>query len=61
MLSYVEGLGDKLRVAMDAGTKRVMIPTLNRKDFATLPDEVIDKIQIEFYSDPAQAAFKALT
>jgi ATP-dependent Lon protease len=38
-----------------------MIPTANRKDFATLPDEVIDKVQIEFYSDPAQAAFKALT
>ena len=40
--------------------RRVMIPTVNRKDFATLPDEVIDKMQIEFYSDPAQAAFKAL-
>ena len=61
ILSHVEGLGDKLRVAMDSGAKRVMIPTANRKDFATLPDEVIDKMQIEFYSDPAQAAFKALT
>ena len=61
VLSHVEGLGDKLRVAMDSGARRVMIPTANRKDFATLPDEVIDKMQIEFYSDPAQAAFKALT
>jgi ATP-dependent Lon protease len=61
VLSHVEGLGDKLRVAMDSGARRVMIPTVNRKDFATLPDEVIDKMQIEFYSDPAQAAFKALT
>jgi hypothetical protein len=26
-----------------------------------LPDEVIDKVQIEFYSNLAQAAFKALT
>ncbi|MFH2075674.1 MAG: protease Lon-related BREX system protein BrxL [Pseudomonadota bacterium] len=60
VLSHVEGLGDKLRVAMDSGARRVMIPTVNRKDFATLPDEVIDKMQIEFYSDPAQAAFKAL-
>lgn len=37
-----------------------MIPTVNRKDFATLPDEMIDKMQIEFYSDQAQVAFKAL-
>jgi len=61
VLSHVEGLGDKLRVAMDSGARRVMIPTINRKDFATLPDEVIDKMQIEFDSDPARAAFKALT
>jgi ATP-dependent Lon protease len=60
VISYVEGLGDKLRIAMDSGAKRVMIPTMNRKDFATLPDEVIDKMQIEFYSDPVQAIFKAI-
>lgn len=60
VLSRVEGLGDKLRIAMDAGAKRVMIPTENRRDFAELPAEVIDKLQIDFYSDPAQAAFKAL-
>ena len=61
VLSRVEGLGDKLRIAMDSGAKRVMIPTENRRDFVDLPAEVIDKIQIDFYSDPAQAAFKALT
>lgn len=60
VLSRVEGLGDKLRIAMDAGAKRVMIPTENRSDFAHIPAEVIDKLQIEFYSDPVQAAFKAL-
>lgn len=60
VLSRVEGLGDKLRIAMDAGAKRVMFPTENRRDFAELPAEVIDKLQIDFYSDPAQAAFKAL-
>jgi ATP-dependent Lon protease len=60
VLSRVEGLGDKLRIAMDAGARRVMIPTENRRDFAELPAEVIDKLQIDFYSDPRQAAFKAL-
>jgi Lon protease (S16) C-terminal proteolytic domain len=60
VLSRVEGLGDKLRVAMDAGAQRVLIPTENSCDFATLPAEVLDKLRIEFYSEPSQAAFKAL-
>ena len=59
MLSRVEGLGDKLRIAMDAGAHRVLIPTENKRDFAELPAEVIDKLQIEFYSEPSQAALKA--
>jgi ATP-dependent Lon protease len=37
-----------------------MFPTENRRDFAELPAEIIDKLQIDFYSDPSQAAFKAL-
>jgi ATP-dependent Lon protease len=60
VLSRVEGLGDKLRIAMDAGAKRVMFPTENRRDFAELPAEVIDKLQIDFYSGPEQSALKAL-
>ena len=60
VLSRVEGLGDKLRIALDAGARRVMLPTENRRDFADLPAEVIDKLQMDFYSDPGQAAFKAL-
>lgn len=60
VLSRVEGLGDKLRIAMDAGAKRVMLPTENRRDFAELPADVIDKLQIDFYSDPGQAALKAI-
>lgn len=60
VLSRVDGLGDKLRVAMDAGARRVLIPTENSRDFAQLPAEVLDKLRIEFYSEPSQAAFKAL-
>jgi ATP-dependent Lon protease len=61
VLSRVEGLGDKLRIAMDSGARRVLIPTENRRDFAELPAEVLDKLQIDFYSDPTQAVFKALS
>jgi len=59
VLGRVEGLGDKLRIAMDAGAKRILLPTENKRDFADLPAEVIDKLRIEFYSEPIQAAFKA--
>jgi ATP-dependent Lon protease len=60
VLSRVDALGDKLRVAMDAGARRVLIPTENSRDFATLPPEILDKLRVEFYSEPSQAAFKAL-
>lgn len=59
VLNRVEGLGDKLRIAMDAGAKRVLIPTENKRDFVDLPAEVIDKLRIEFYSEPVQAVYKA--
>jgi ATP-dependent Lon protease len=60
VLSRVNGLGDKLRIAMDAGAKCVMIPSENRRDFGELPAELVDKLQIDFYSDLSQAVFKAL-
>ena len=60
VLSRVDGLGDKLRVAMNAGARRVLMPTENSRDFANLPTEILDKLRSEFYSEPNQAAFKAL-
>lgn len=46
---------------MRPGARRVLIPTENSRDFAQLPAEVLDnKLRIEFYSEPSQAAFKAL-
>lgn len=43
-----------------AGARGVLIPTENGRDFATLPAAVLDKLRIEFYSEPSQGAFKAL-
>jgi ATP-dependent Lon protease len=51
---------DIVQTAMDAGAKKVMIPTENKRDFADLPADVIDKLQIIFYSDPTNAAFRAM-
>jgi ATP-dependent Lon protease len=60
VLMRVDSLADKLKVALDAGAKRVMVPTENKRDFADLPGDVIDKLQIVFYSDPLNAAFRAM-
>ena len=60
VLSRVERLGDRLRVAMDAGAKQVMIPTANASDLGSIPAELLDKLKVEFYSDPSQAVFKAI-
>ena len=60
VLGRVEYLSDRLRVAMDAGASKVLIPTVNASDFGSIPPELLEKIRVEFYSEPMQAVFKAL-
>lgn len=60
VLSRVEQLGDRLRVAMDAGARLVLVPTVNAPDLGGIPAELLDKLRLDFYSDPTQAAFKAI-
>ena len=60
VLSRVEQLGDRLRIAMDSGARQVLIPTVNAADFAGIPPELLDKLRVDFYSEPSQAAFKAI-
>lgn len=60
VLTRVERLGDCLRVAMDSGAKQVMIPTASAPDLGNIPTELLDKIRIDFFSEPMQAAYKAI-
>jgi ATP-dependent Lon protease len=59
-LLKVGSLTERLQLAMDNGAKRVLLPAENKRDFADIPTEVLDKLQIIFYSDPINAAFRAL-
>jgi ATP-dependent Lon protease len=61
VLNRIEKLGDRLRIAMDSGAKHVLIPTSNAADFGSIPTELLDKLRVDFYSDPSQAVFKAIT
>lgn len=56
----VENLAESLRVALDAGARRVLLPMASVKDILTIPGELFAKFQTSFYADPADAVFKAL-
>ena len=56
----VQGLVDPLRVIMDNGAKKVLIPLANKRDFFEVPGEIVEKVDPIFYSEPLQAALKAV-
>ena len=56
----VESLAQSLQVAHDSGAKRVLLPMASVSDIPTIPGELFAKFQTGFYSDPRDAAFKAL-
>jgi ATP-dependent Lon protease len=60
VLNRVERLSDHLRVAMDSGAKRIVIPNQNAADLGTVPSELLDMISVDFFSKPEQAAFKSI-
>lgn len=56
----VENLAECLQVAFDSGAKRILLPMASVRDIPTIPGELFAKFQTSFYSDPVDAAFKAL-
>ncbi len=59
-LRRIQGLTEKLQIAMDSGAKTALIPSENKLDIADIPSYILDKNQISFYSDPINAGFKAM-
>ena len=56
----VQALLEPLRIIMDNGAKRVLIPTSSRRLFLEVPPDILEKVDPIFYSDPLAAALKAL-
>jgi ATP-dependent Lon protease len=56
----VENLAESLQVTFDAGGKRILLPMSSVKDIPSIPGELFAKFQTSFYSDPADAVFKAM-
>lgn len=55
-----ENISESLQVAFDVGAKRVLLPMASVVDIPSVPGELFAKFQINFYSDPVDAVFKAL-
>jgi len=55
-----DNLASSLQVAFDCGAKKILIPTANAADIATVPGDLFAKFQTSFYSDPVDGVFKAL-
>lgn len=53
-------LAEILQVSFDSGAKKILIPMSSVGDIQTIPGELFAKFQTGFYSDPVDAAFKAL-
>lgn len=59
-ITQTRNLAESLQVAFDAGAKRILLPMSSVTDLPTVPGELFAKFQTGFYSDPIDAAFKAL-
>lgn len=49
-----------LQLALDNGALRVLLPTGNKAQFAGLPEDVVEKLDVVFYSDVERAVAKVV-
>ena len=56
----VNSIMEPLRVALENGATRAIIPLANKSQFVGLPEDLVEKLDIVFYSDPDRALSKAL-
>lgn len=53
-------LAGALQIAADAGAKRILLPVADMMQYSKVPADLVSKFSLEVYSDPVDAAFKAL-
>jgi ATP-dependent Lon protease len=56
----VGNLTERMQLALDSGAKKILVPSENKRDLADVPDDILNKIQPVFYTDPLNAAIKAM-
>ncbi|MEE9180673.1 MAG: protease Lon-related BREX system protein BrxL, partial [Vicinamibacteria bacterium] len=60
MLLKVNSLPERMQFAVEAGAKRILIPSDNKRDVADVPDAVLTAAQWQFYDSPTKAAIMAM-
>lgn len=55
-----DNLAEYLQVAADSGAKKVLVPTIDMAQLSKVPADLISKFSLLIYSDPIDAAFKAM-
>lgn len=55
-----DNLGEYLQVSADSGAKKVLIPAVDIAQLSKIPADLISKFSLVVYSDPVDAAFKAM-
>jgi ATP-dependent Lon protease len=55
-----DNLGEFLQVASDSGAKKVLIPASDMAQLGKVPTDLVSKFSLVIYSDPIDAAFKAM-
>jgi ATP-dependent Lon protease len=58
--SRVCSLVEPLRLAMDNGARRALVPIQNKRDFLEVPGDIMERIGPSFCRDLATAAQRAL-
>lgn len=59
-VAKVEELASVLQVCLDVGAKKVLMPITSANDFATVPSDLLGKVDPIFYTSAQEAVFKAL-
>ena len=60
MLLKVNALPERMQLAVEAGAKRILIPSENKRDLAEVPDAILTATQWQFYDSPTKAAILAM-
>ena len=60
LLLKVSHFTERLQLALESGAKQVLVPCENKRDLPYVPDEVLNKLQVIFYTDPLNAAVRAM-
>jgi len=60
LLLRVTFLPERMQLAVEAGAKRILIPSENKRDLAEVPDAILTAIQWQFYDSPNKAAMMGM-